>query len=137
VIPGHKRKVFSTVRDNQEKVVIAIYEGDRAISRGNKFLGVFELADLPRRPKGELDIEVEFELTPDWDVIVRAKELESGREAKIVLDTQMHTYTQAELELLEEEVEERKEEDLQQLENARMGMEYGEEVMRLGLELKE
>ncbi|PQE26244.1 78 kDa glucose-regulated protein [Rutstroemia sp. NJR-2017a BBW] len=137
VIPNIKRILFSTVRDNQEKVVINIYEGDRAIARGNKFLGMFELANLPRRPKGELDIEVGVEVTPSWGVIVRAKELESGKEAKIVLDTQMHMYTGEELDLLGEEAEERKEEDLRWLENARMEIEHGGEATRFDVQLKD
>ncbi|PQE30515.1 Heat shock mitochondrial protein [Rutstroemia sp. NJR-2017a WRK4] len=137
VLPNIKRILFSTVRDNQEKVVINIYEGDRAIARGNKFLGVFELADLPRRPKGELDIEVGVEVTPSWGVIVRAKELESGKEEKIVLDTQMHMYTGEELDLLGEEAEERKEEDLRWLENARMEIEHGGEATRFDVQLKD
>ncbi|PQE17325.1 Heat shock 70 family protein [Rutstroemia sp. NJR-2017a BVV2] len=137
VIPDSKHRLFSTVRDNQEKVVINIYEGDRAVASKNRFLGVLELAHLPLRPKGELHIEVEFQVSASRGVIVQAKELENGREAKLVLPgTQMYMYTLEELDLLGKEAEERKEEDLQRLENARMEMELGEEAMRFDVQLK-
>lgn len=137
VIPTFRRQLVSTIRDGQEKVVLKIYEGDRAIASKNKLLGVLELTDLPLTSRGELDIEVVFRVGLDWEVIVEARELKSGREAKIIVPgTEMTRYTQEELDLLDEEKEKRKEEDLRWLENARTEMAHGEEAMRFDVQLK-
>jgi heat shock protein 5 len=137
VLPTRKRKLFSTVRDNQEKVVINVFEGDRAIASKNRLLGVLELA-VPLRPRGEPDIEIEFEITPGLDVVVWARELGSGRQANIIVSgTKISLDTQEELDLLREEAEERREEDLRWLENARIEMEHGKEAMSFDFQPKD
>ncbi|KAM3076206.1 Hsp70 chaperone [Clarireedia jacksonii] len=94
LIPTYRQRLLSTVRDNREKVVIKVFERDRAIASKNKSLGVLELMDLPLGPRGELDIEIVFEVDPDRGVTVRVREMERGREAKIVVPAiEMKRYT--------------------------------------------
>ncbi|KAF9199020.1 ATPase with role in protein import into the ER, partial [Podila verticillata] len=43
---------FSTAIDNQERVVIRDYEGERATASQNVYLGDIELSGIPPAPKG-------------------------------------------------------------------------------------
>lgn len=46
-IPAKKTQVFVTAEDDQEHVLVQIFEGERAMTRENHFLGSFELTGLP------------------------------------------------------------------------------------------
>jgi heat shock protein 5 len=65
VVPLRKTKVFSTIRDNQEKVAIKIFGGERAWTNNNKFVTEVELTGIPLAPKGVPRIEVTFEITEE------------------------------------------------------------------------
>jgi len=49
-IPTRKSEVFSTAADNQSSVEIKVYQGERAMARDNRLLGVFQLATFRRLP---------------------------------------------------------------------------------------
>lgn len=51
-IPTKKSQVFSTAADNQTKVGIKCYQGEREMASDNKFLGDFELGGIPMAPRG-------------------------------------------------------------------------------------
>jgi heat shock protein 5 len=85
VIPTRKMLHFSTVMDSQEKVLIRVLEGERIVANKNRLLGTLELTDLLRKPKGVPDIEVVFEMDPNEDLTVVARERESGKDAKLVV----------------------------------------------------
>lgn len=61
-IPAKKTQVFVTAEDDQEHVLVQIYEGERAMTRDNHFLGSFELSGLPPGPRGTVQIQVTFDL---------------------------------------------------------------------------
>lgn len=78
VIPTRKSINVSTTFDNQEKVVINIWEGQRLIANKNRLMGTLELAGLSPRLRGVPDIEVSLEI--DANMIVRAIAREVGSE---------------------------------------------------------
>jgi heat shock protein 5 len=92
VIPLRKTKNFSTVRDNQEKVVIKVFGGERALTNNNKFVTEVELTGLPPAPKGMPRIEVVFEITEEvWTIkanLVNEGEMKIAAEEKVPIPMQ-------------------------------------------------
>jgi molecular chaperone DnaK len=84
-IPTRKSKIFTTVADNQTKVQIHVLQGEREISAHNKSLGQFELVGLPAAPKGATQIEVSFDIDSNGIVSVKARDMASQREQKILV----------------------------------------------------
>ncbi|MCU0659022.1 MAG: Hsp70 family protein, partial [Polyangiaceae bacterium] len=75
--------VFTTSRDNQTAVKILVMQGDHEMAQDNELLGEFILTGLRRAPKGQVEIEVTFEINADGIVSVSAKDLETGQQQSI------------------------------------------------------
>jgi len=88
-IPLEVTKTFSTSRDNQEKLEICVFEGERAYCKDNNLLGVFEL-DLNDKEsmKGKPEITVTFRIDVNGILTVQAMEVSSGKTATCVLTAQ-------------------------------------------------
>ena len=86
-IPTHKSQVFSTAADNQPSVDIHVLQGEREMAAGNKTLGRFELSDIPPAPRGVPRIEVSFDIDANGIVHVSAKDLGTGKEQKITIQS--------------------------------------------------
>jgi molecular chaperone DnaK len=82
-VPTHRQKIFTTSRDNQTAVKILVMQGESQRAEENELLGEFILTGLRRAPKGQIEIEVTFEINADGIVSVRAKDLETGLEQSI------------------------------------------------------
>jgi molecular chaperone DnaK len=82
-VPTHRTKIFTTSRDNQTAVKILVMQGEHENAEENELLGEFILTGLRRAPKGQVEIEVTFEINADGIVSVRAKDLETGVEQAI------------------------------------------------------
>jgi molecular chaperone DnaK len=82
-VPTHRTKIFTTSRDNQTAVKILVMQGESQRAEENEMLGEFILTGLRRAPKGQVEIEVTFEINADGIVSVRAKDLETGLEQSI------------------------------------------------------
>ena len=86
-IPVRKSQVFSTAADNQPSVDIHVLQGEREMAAGNKTLGRFELSDIPPAPRGVPRIEVAFDIDANGIVHVSAKDLGTGKEQKITIQS--------------------------------------------------
>jgi molecular chaperone DnaK len=82
-VPTHRAKIFTTSRDNQTAVKILVMQGESERADDNELLGEFILTGLRRAAKGQVEIEVTFEINADGIVSVRAKDLETGLEQSI------------------------------------------------------
>jgi molecular chaperone DnaK len=82
-VPTHRQKIFTTSRDNQTAVKILVMQGEHERAEENELLGEFILTGLRRATKGQVEIEVTFEINADGIVSVRAKDLETGLEQSI------------------------------------------------------
>ena len=82
-VPTSRTKIFTTSRDNQTAVKILVMQGESKRAEENELLGEFILTGLRRAPKGQVEIEVTFEINTDGIVSVRAKDLETGQEQSI------------------------------------------------------
>ncbi len=86
-IPVSKSQVFSTAADNQPSVDIHVLQGEREMAAANKTLGRFELSDIPPAPRGVPRIEVSFNIDANGIVNVSAKDLGTGKEQKITIQS--------------------------------------------------
>ena len=59
VLPTSRMGVYSTTRDNQDKVEIRIYQGENRYCADNTYLGKMELS-VPPAPAGEQSIRIRF-----------------------------------------------------------------------------
>jgi molecular chaperone DnaK len=84
-VPTAQTKTFTTVRDNQTAVKILVLQGESDKAEENELLGEFVLTGLRRAPKGEVEIDVTFEINADGIVAVSAKDLETGQEQSITV----------------------------------------------------
>lgn len=71
-IPVKKSKIIYTVSDNQTENGIKVYQGERAASRDNHFLGEFLVEDIPSAPRGVEELKVTFDIDENGILIVTA-----------------------------------------------------------------
>jgi len=84
-IPTRKSEVFSTAADSQTSVEIKVYQGERALARDNRMLGVFQLVGLPPAPRGIPQVEVTFDIDANGILNVTAKDKATNNEQKITI----------------------------------------------------
>jgi molecular chaperone DnaK len=84
-IPTRKSEVFSTAADNQTSVEIKVYQGERAMARDNRLLGVFQLVGIPPAPRGIPQVEVTFDIDANGILNVAAKDRATNNEQKITI----------------------------------------------------
>ena len=84
-IPTRKSETFSTAADNQTSVQIKIFQGERAMAKDNRLLGVFELVGIPPAPRGLPQVEVTFDIDANGILNVSAKDRATNNEQKITI----------------------------------------------------
>ena len=106
-VPTSETHLFTTVQDNQISVRIAVLQGesDRAID--NELLGEFILDGIRPARRGELSIEVTFEISADGIVGVSARDVDTGQQQSITV-TATSGLTEDELRrILDEQIDDR------------------------------
>jgi molecular chaperone DnaK len=86
-IPTRKSQIFSTAADNQTAVSIHVLQGEREMASQNRTLGRFDLVGIPPAPRGVPQIEVSFDIDANGIVHVSAKDLGTGKEQKIRIES--------------------------------------------------
>ncbi|MCL2441361.1 MAG: molecular chaperone DnaK [Treponema sp.] len=86
-IPTRKSQIFSTAADSQTAVSIHVLQGEREMATQNRPLGRFDLVGIPPAPRGVPQIEVTFDIDANGIVHVSAKDLGSGKEQKIRIES--------------------------------------------------
>jgi molecular chaperone DnaK len=81
-VPCSQARKFTTSTDNQSVVMIRVCQGEGDGFGANTMLGELELSGLRPARRGEVTIEVTFELDADGILQVRAKDIETGRQTE-------------------------------------------------------
>ena len=101
-VPTSKSHVFTTVRDDQTSVKIVVFQGEADRAEENELLGEFVLSGLRKAAKGDVEVDVTFEISADGIVGVSAQDLETGTEQHITV-TATSGLTEAEIERMTSE----------------------------------
>ncbi len=96
-IPTQAGRQYTTQKDGQSGIQIAIYQGERDLVKDNRKLGEFTLSGIPSMPAGLPKVDVQFLINADGILQVRAKELRTGLTQSIDIKPQ-YGLTDAEVE---------------------------------------
>jgi molecular chaperone DnaK len=96
-VPVSKKKIFTTVTDNQKNVRIQVYQGESPIAMENETLGEFILSGIRPARAGEPEIEVSFDIDANGIVQVSALDKDTGKAQSITV-TMSSGLTQEEIE---------------------------------------
>ncbi len=116
-IPTRKSQIFSTASDNQNAVSIHVLQGEREMASQNRTLGRFDLVGIPPAPRGVPQVEVTFDIDANGIVHVSAKDLGTGKEQKIRIESSSGL-TEEEIQRMVKDADMHAEEDKKERENA-------------------
>jgi len=109
-IPTSKDKTFTTAADSQTAVTINVVQGERPMVADNVSLGSFNLTDIPPAPRGVPQINVKFDIDANGILNVTAKDLGTGKDAKITIESATKL-SDDDIEKMKEDAEKFSEED--------------------------
>ncbi|MFR0368028.1 molecular chaperone DnaK [Candidatus Phytoplasma palmae] len=109
-IPTSQKQIFSTAEDNQTSVDIHVLQGERPLASENKSLGRFRLDNIPSAPRGVPQIQVTFDIDVNGIVSVKATDLGTKKEQKIVISGS-NSLSEEEIQRMLKEAEENAESD--------------------------
>jgi molecular chaperone DnaK len=105
-VPTSQSHLFTTVQDNQSAVRIAVLQGASEKAVENELLGEFVLDGIRPARRGEVEIEVTFDISADGIVGVSARDSATGTRQSITV-TATSGLTEAEMRrILEENLDE-------------------------------
>jgi molecular chaperone DnaK len=116
-IPTRRSQIFTTAADLQTAVTIHVLQGERPMAGDNVSLGIFNLEGIAPAPRGVPQIEVTFDMDANGILNVTAKDLGTGKEARITI-TASTKLSKEEKERLVREAEQFGEQDKKKREEA-------------------
>jgi molecular chaperone DnaK len=129
-VPTSQTHLFTTVQNDQTSVRIAVLQGESERAIDNELLGEFILDGIRPARRGEVSIEVTFEISADGIVGVSARDVDTGQQQSITV-TATSGLTEEELKrILDEQLDDR-------LERKATAGEFGEKRERVRAKVRE
>ena len=113
-VPTKRRHVFTTNTDNQDAVIIQIFEGERQMTRDCNKLGEFTISNLPPMPRGVPQIEVTLDVDANGLLTVYGAELSTGQRNQITITNDKGQLSDDEIDRMLKDAEKNREEDRKQ-----------------------
>ena len=82
ITPSKKTELFTTIIDNQNEILIKIFEGEKELTKGNSLIGKIIFPIIPMA-RGQQEIEITFSLDIDLNLTVIVLEKSTGKNIKI------------------------------------------------------
>lgn len=86
-IPTSRSEIFSTAADGLSAVDVKVLQGESKLASDNKLIGHFQLTGIRKAPRGVPQIEVAFDMDTNGILNVSAKDLNTGKEQAIRIET--------------------------------------------------
>ena len=89
-IPHIQTLKYKTIKDNQPKIILKVYQGERLLAEKNEKLGECILENIPPKPKGQVIIEATLEVREDHFFNIILKENVNGTQSALINKINMH-----------------------------------------------
>ncbi|KAM0028164.1 putative Heat shock protein 70 family [Helianthus debilis subsp. tardiflorus] len=110
-VPNKISKIFQTSKDDQSSLTFMVYQGERARSTDNHWLGELEIYGIPLAPKGVPKIDVCFEIDANSILTVTAKVLSTGKTKELMITNENGRLSKVEIEKMIKDAEKYRYED--------------------------
>ena len=110
-IPCKKTQIFNNYTDNQTFFIVQVFEGERQLTKDNNCLGKFLLSGLPPSPKGQLQIEITFDIDANSILYVGAVEKTTGISQKMNIVNDKNRFSKVDIDRIIQEFEQFEEEE--------------------------
>jgi molecular chaperone DnaK len=109
-IPARRGETFSTAEDNQPAVDVVVLQGERERASDNRVLGRFRLENIRPAPRGEPQIDVNFDIDANGILNVSARDKDTGGEQRITI-SESSNLDQSDIERMVRDAEANRSED--------------------------
>ncbi|XP_073358269.1 heat shock cognate 70 kDa protein-like [Aegilops tauschii subsp. strangulata] len=118
-IPGKMDGGYTTIVDNETGAPIRPYEGEGALTKDNRLLGVFTLTGIPPAPRGVPNFKVTFEIEENGVLKVVAKDRETGNKNSITIASDKGGLSKYEIDRMVRDANKCKSEEKKQMKNVK------------------
>ncbi|GAU51355.1 hypothetical protein TSUD_413030 [Trifolium subterraneum] len=113
-IPVKMTKEYVTIKDNQSRITVRVYKGERLKASENNLLSSFKFS-IPPAPRGHIPIKVTFSIDLDGILNVSAREDTGGNKQDITITNEEGRLSTDDVERMIQEAEFFKAEDMKHM----------------------
>ena len=84
LLPASRTEIFTTADRDQTSIKMMIFQGERALAKQNRRLGLFEISGLPPGPAGKPQIAITFSVDESHVFAVTARDQKTGENMPVL-----------------------------------------------------